>query len=185
MIILVKTLTILVAATSMMLVGLRHREWRDGLLLLSCVFFATGMSEFEWLFQPLFSIDEPELPAIIFFLFLGVILAWLNRGTTGAAFRTIRKNRRLPLLVWGLCLVSFLPPVCERVFHPEYGWGVLETYYTNPDGGIETKIIDFEPESKMAIPLEAIWPWFRRMKLRRKAKRYLKHIRETYGITTA
>ena len=37
----------------------------------------------------------------------------------------------------------------------------------------------------MAIPLEAIWPWFRRMKLRRKAKRYLKHIRETYGITTA
>ena len=388
MIILVKTLTILVAATSMMLVGLRHREWRGGLLLLSCVFFATGMNEFEWLFQPLFSIDEPELPAIIFFLFLGVILAWLNRGTTGAAFRTIRKNRRLPLLVWGLCLVSFLPqlgtdkhvweallppgysthasrelvehgieflgylfllnwsilflrdkwrilmrrvpspheyllqkmewervgwggtrrncyklgdsgfcvkfykppeecvpgrmkksirrdigwrrfnksrnsssrevhlyntlrhkmpetirkclpPVCERVFHPEYGWGVLETYYTNPDGtaiipyefeiarqrsmanrveiyrqaktlleiliscsatfyepgnfhtlirpdgGIETKIIDFEPESKMAIPLEAIWPWFRRMKLRRKAKRYLKHIRETYGITTA
>ena len=99
MIILVKTLTILVAATSMMLVGLRHREWRGGLLLLSCVFFATGMNEFEWLFQPLFSIDEPELPAIIFFLFLGVILAWLNRGTTGAAFRTIRKNRRLPLLV--------------------------------------------------------------------------------------
>ena len=182
MIILVKTLTILVAATSMMLVGLRHREWRGGLLLLSCVFFATGMNEFEWLFQPLFSIDEPVLPAIIFFLFLGVILAWLNRGTTGVAFRAICRNRRLPLLVWGLCLVSFLPPVCERVFHPEYGWGVPETYYANPDGGIETKIIDFEPESKMAIPLEAIWPWFRRMKFRRKAKRYLKHIRETYGI---
>ena len=131
---------------------------------------------------------------------------------------------------------SKLPPVVERVFHPKYGWGVLETYYTNPDGtaiipyefeikrqksrtnrleiyrqaeellekliscsatfyepgnfhtlirpdgGIETKIIDFEPESKMAIPLEAIWPWFRRQKLKRKAKRYLKHIRNHYGV---
>jgi len=129
-----------------------------------------------------------------------------------------------------------LPPVVERVFDPELGWGILETYYTNPDGtaiipyefeikrqtsgerrreiyrqakellerlsvcsvpfyepgnlhtlirpdgGIETKIVDFEPESKMAVPLEAIWPWFRRLKLRRKAKRYLRHIRETYGI---
>lgn len=134
---------------------------------------------------------------------------------------------------------SRLPPVVERVFHPKWGWGILETYYTNPDGtaiipyefeikrqesmanrleiyrqakelleklifcsaafyepgnfhtlirpdgGIETKIIDFEPISKMAIPLVKFWPWFRRMKLRRKAKRYLKHIRETYGITPA
>jgi len=131
---------------------------------------------------------------------------------------------------------SKLPPVVERVFHPEWGWGILETYYTNPDGtaiipyefeiqrqeskesrreiyrqakelleqvargsapfyepgnfhtlirpdgGIETKIIDFEPVSKMAIPLEAVWPWFRRLKLRRKARRYLKHIRMTYGV---
>jgi len=129
-----------------------------------------------------------------------------------------------------------LPPVVERVFRPDWGWGILETYYTNPDGtaiipyefeivrqtsaerrreiyrqakellelvargsapfyepgnfhtlirpdgGIETKIIDFEPVSKMAIPLEAVWPWFRRLKLRRKARRYLKHIREAYGV---
>lgn len=129
-----------------------------------------------------------------------------------------------------------LPPVVERVFDEKLGWGILETYYTNPDGtaiipyefeierqesmanrleiyrqakellekliscsatfyepgnfhtlirpdgGIETKIIDFEPESKMAIPLEAVLPWFRRMKLHRKAQRYLKHIRETYGL---
>lgn len=51
-----------------------------------------------------------------------------------------------------------------------------------PDGGVETKIVDFEPVSKMAIPVEAAWPWFRRLKLRRKAKRYLRHLRETYGI---
>lgn len=381
----IKALTILTAAVSMLLVGIRHREWRGGLLLLSCVFFAAAMNEFEWLFRPFFPMDEPEIPLVVFFLFLGAILAWRNRGTTVAVIRAICKNRRFPLLVWGLCLVSFLPQlgtdkhvwaallpaaysthetrelvehgieflgylfllnwsvlflrdkwslltrrvlsphehlldemawervgwggtrrncyklgdsgfcvkfykppeecvpgkmkksirrdigwrrfnksrnsssgevhlynklrhsmpesvrkclpqVCERVFHPEYGWGVLETYYTNPDGtaiipyefeikrqesmanrleiyrqakalleilvscsatfyepgnfhtlirpdgGIETKIIDFEPESKMAIPLEAIWPWYRRMKLRRKAKRYLKHIRETYDI---
>ena len=385
MIAFVKTLTILVAAASMLLVGIRRREWRGGLLLLSCVFFATGMSDFEWIFRPFFSLDEPELPAMIFFLVLGVALAVWSRGTTVAAVKAIYENRRFPLLVWGLCFVSFLPqigsdkhvwawlihnghsshetrelveqgiefigyvfllnwsilflkdkrrilfrrvpsphehlldemawervgwggtrrncyklgdsgfcakfykppeecvpgkmkksirrdigwrrfnksrnsssrevhlyntlrhkmpeairkclpPVCERVFHPKYGWGVLETYYTNPDGtaiipyefeikrqesmankieiyrqakellekliscsatfyepgnfhtlirpdgGIETKIIDFEPESKMAIPVEAVWPWFRRMKLRRKAKRYLKHIRENYGI---
>ena len=27
-----------------------------------------------------------------------------------------------------------MPPVCERVFHHKYGWGVLETLYLNPDG---------------------------------------------------
>ena len=129
-----------------------------------------------------------------------------------------------------------LPPVVERVFHPELGWGILETYYTNPDGtaiipyefeikrqesmekrreiydqakafleelakvaapfyepgnfhtlirpdgGIETRLIDFEPISKMAIPLVKFWPWFRRLTIRRKARHYLKHIRETYGI---
>lgn len=379
-----KMATILVAALSMLLAALRHREWRGGLLLLGCVFLSAAMNEPEGIFRRIFPIDEPELPAIVFFLLLGVVLAVRNRGTTLVALRAVYANRRFPVLVWGLCLVSFLPqlgtdkhvwaamlpeaystrearelvehgieflgyvfllnwallflkdkwkvltrrvpsphehllkeqiwqrvgwggtrrncyrlgdsgfcvkfykppascvpgkmkqsirrdigwrrfnksrnsssqevhlynrlrhclpesvrqclpPVCERVFHPEYGWGVLETYYTNPDGtaiipyefeiarqtpankriiydqakallerlidlsatfyepgnfhtlirpdgGIETKIIDFEPESKMLIPLEAIWPWFRRRKLRRKARRYLKHIRETYGI---
>lgn len=129
-----------------------------------------------------------------------------------------------------------LPEVCERVYDPTLGWGVLETYYTNPDGtaiipyefeiarqrseankteiyrqakamldaliscsatfyepgnfhtlirpdgGIETKIVDFEVEAKTLIPLEAIWPWFRRQKLARKAGRYLKHIRDAYGV---
>ena len=129
-----------------------------------------------------------------------------------------------------------MPPVCERVFHPVWGWGVIETYYTNPDGtailpyenemkrqrdpetkreiyrqardfllvlirhaalfhepgnlhvlkhgdgSIELKLIDFEPESKTAIPLEMFWPWFRRRKLARKATRYLAHIRRAYGV---
>lgn len=381
-----KTVTILVASASMLLAALRHREWRGGLLLLGCVFLSAAMNEPEELFRRIFPIDEPELPAIIFFLVLGVVLAVLNRGTTLVALKAVYANRRFPLLAWGLCLVSFLPQlgtdkhiwaallpaeystertrdlvehgieflgyvfllnwsilflkdkwrilirhmpsphehllqeepwervgwggtrrncyklgesgfcvkfykppescipgkmkksirrdigwrrfnksrnsssqevhlynrlrhclpesvrqclplVCERVFHPKYGWGVLETYYANPDGtaiipyefeikrqesrtsrleiyrqarelleiliscsatfyepgnfhtlirsdgGIETKIIDFEPESKMLVPLEAVWPWFRRQKLRRKARRYLKHIREAYDIS--
>ena len=129
-----------------------------------------------------------------------------------------------------------LPPVVERVFDEKLGWGILETYYTNPDGtaiipyefeikrqasmerrreiydqakvfleelariaapfyepgnfhtlirsdgGIETKLVDFEPISKMAIPLVKFCPWLRRLTIRRKARHYLKHIRETYGI---
>ena len=128
-----------------------------------------------------------------------------------------------------------LPEVCRRVFHPEWGWGILETYYTNPDGtaiipyefeiarrapkvreeiyaqaeallgalvessarfyepgnfhtqigadgSVATKIVDFEPDSKSAVPLEAFWPWYRRRKLARKARRYLRHIRDKYGV---
>jgi len=129
-----------------------------------------------------------------------------------------------------------LPPVVERVFDPKLGWGVLETYYANPDGtavipyefelarqkspdlrwdiyrqakalleqvtvasapfyepgnfhalvrpdgGIELKIVDFEPRSKMVLPLEIFWPWYRRLKLRRKTQRYLKRLQRKYGV---
>ena len=131
---------------------------------------------------------------------------------------------------------SKLPPVVERVFHPKWGWGILETYYTNPDGtaiipyefeikrqtsverrreiydqaktfleelakvaapfyepgnfhtlvrpdgGIETKLVDFEPISKLAIPFVKFCPWLRRLTIRSKAQKYLKRIREKYGI---
>ena len=128
-----------------------------------------------------------------------------------------------------------MPPVCERVYHPVWGWGILETFYTNPDGSairpyedeiarsskedretiyalavdmldrvikagallyepgnfhvlrhedgsMELKLVDFEPESKTAIPLERVWKSFRQRKLRRKAKRYLAHIRSRFGV---
>lgn len=128
-----------------------------------------------------------------------------------------------------------MPPVCERVYHPIWGWGILETYYTNPDGtaiipyefeiarstpadreriyalavdllervaragalfyepgnfhvlrhpdgSLELKIIDFEPESKSAIPIERFSRALRSRKLRRKAKRYLARLRRKYGI---
>ncbi len=128
-----------------------------------------------------------------------------------------------------------LPEVCEKVYHPELGWGVLETYYTNPDGtaiipyefeimrqpmavreeiysqardllaelirtsatfyepgnfhvllhgdgSLEMRLVDFEPIAKTAIPLEVVSSAFRRAKLRRKAKRYLKEMREHFGV---
>lgn len=380
----IKMATILVAALCMLLAAVRHREWRGGLLLLSCVFLAAAMNEPEDFFRRFFPLKEPELPAVVFFLVLGFVLAGLNRGTTLLAFKAVYANRRFPLLVWGLCLVSFLPQlgtdkhiwtallpsvystaatrelvehgieffgylfllnwaflflkdkwriltrhvpsahehllkekawelvgsgsrrncyklgdsgfcvkfykapkdceegkikrsirreialrrlnkfqnscsrevhlcnslrhslpaqvlqalpeVCERIYHPALGWGILETYCTNPDGSaiipyefeikrqqveankteiyrqaremlqilvdisatfyepgnlhpqflpdgsITMRIVDFEVESKMLIPLEAVWPWYRRHKLRRKAERYLSYIRETYGI---
>ena len=130
---------------------------------------------------------------------------------------------------------DLMPPVCQRVFHPVWGWGVIETLYTNPDGtailpyedeirrqtpenrakiyamaqdllkrliaigarfyepgnfhvlirpdgGLELKLIDFEPESKTAIPLEMFSARLRSRKLARKAKRYLAHLRKAYGI---
>lgn len=56
-------------------------------------------------------------------------------------------------------IIEAMPPVMERVYHPEWGWGVLETYYTNPDG---TAIIPYEyeimrqtPENREVIYAEA------------------------------
>ena len=69
----VKMATILVAAFCMLLAAVRHREWRGGLLLLGCVFISAAMNEPEDFFRRLFPIDEPELPAIIFFLVLSVM----------------------------------------------------------------------------------------------------------------
>lgn len=44
---------------------------------------------------------------------------------------------------------AHFPERCEKVFHPDYGWGVLETYYTNPDG---TAIIPYEYEISRQTP---------------------------------
>lgn len=131
---------------------------------------------------------------------------------------------------------SKLLPEVEQVYDDRLGYGILETYFTNPDGTaiipyqfellrqndpenrreiyrqardlllalireaaffyepgnfhtlllpdgrIETKIVDFEPLSKMFIPLERWWPWFRRQKLRRKSRRYLASMRADFGV---
>ena len=50
------------------------------------------------------------------------------------------------------------------------------------EGSFSLKIVDFEPESKMLVPLEVFWPWYRRRKLARKAERYLARIRKRYTV---
>lgn len=107
----IKTATIFVASVSMLAAAVRHREWRGGLLLLSCVFMSAAMNESETFFGKFFPIDESDLPAILFFLVLGAVLAAVNRGTTIVALKAVYVNRRFPFLVWGLCLVSFLPQI--------------------------------------------------------------------------
>ena len=132
-------------------------------------------------------------------------------------------------------VTSKLPEVVELVFDDSLGYGILETYYTNPDGTaiipyefeirrqtpenreiiyaqakelleiliansaffyepgnfhnrilsdgtIETKIIDFEPTSKLFIKIERIWPWWRRQLLRQKMNTYLTNLRRNYSI---
>lgn len=110
--ILLKQLTIFVAAFSMIAAAFRHREWRGGFLLAGCVFLAVAMNEFECLFRPLFpGMHEPELVPIVFFSVLGALLAFMNYGTSIAALKAIYDNRRFPLLVWGLLLSTVLPNV--------------------------------------------------------------------------
>lgn len=53
------------------------------------------------------------------------------------------------------------------------------------DGSIALKIVDFEPQAKTLLPLERLSAAYRRWKLRRKARRYLAHCREAYGIDVA
>ncbi|MBQ8124324.1 MAG: hypothetical protein IJ173_00410 [Kiritimatiellae bacterium] len=105
-----KFVVIFAAAASMAVAAVRHREWRGGLALLSSLFLAAAMNELEAPLRPLFpNLTEPELPLIIAFIVLGLVLAAANRGTTRQGLNAIYHNRRFPLLVAGLCAVSFLP----------------------------------------------------------------------------
>lgn len=113
----VKLATILVAAALMFAAALRRSEWRGGLLFVACVFLAGAAQEFEFVLLPMFQgVREPETPVTAMFLVLGAALAALNRGSTAVGLRAIWKNRRLPLLVWGILLISILPNVAKAKF---------------------------------------------------------------------
>lgn len=110
-----KFVVIFAAATSMAVAAVRHREWRGGLALLSALFLAASMNELESLLRPLFpDLNEPELPFIIAFIVVGIVLAVLHRGTTRQGLMAVYRNRRFPLLVVGLCAVSFLPNLASN-----------------------------------------------------------------------
>ena len=110
-----KFVVIFAAATVLAVAAVRHREWRGGLALLSALFLAASMNELESLLHPLFpGLNEPELPFIIAFIVVGIVLAVLHRGTTRPGLMAVYRNRRFPLLVVGLCAVSFLPNLASN-----------------------------------------------------------------------
>ncbi len=112
-----KLATILLAAAMIAAAAWRRREWRGGLLLLACVFLAGASQECEGALAPMFpGLEEPETPLTAAFLVLGAALALANRGSTAAGLRAVWKNRRLPLLVWGLLFISILPNVAKAKF---------------------------------------------------------------------
>ena len=165
----------------------------------------------------------------------------IRREIDALRFDPVRNNSAREVAAYerfkalGPAVASRLPEVCEKVFHPALGWGVLETFYTNPDGtaiipyefeiarqtmavreeiyaqardllaelirtsatfyepgnfhvllhgdgSLELRLVDFEPTAKTLIPLEVVSKAFRRAKLRRKAVRYLREMRERFGV---
>ena len=112
-----KLTTVLIAAALMLAAALRRAEWRGGLLLVMCVFLAGAAQECEPVLKPLFpGLREPETPLTAAFLALGVALAAAHRGSTVLGLDAIWRNRRLPLLVWGVLLLSILPNVVKAKF---------------------------------------------------------------------
>ena len=124
----IKQTTIFVATACMVVPAIRYREWRGGLMLLACLFMAVAMNELEDFFRPCFpTMHEPELVPIVAFVVLGILLAAVNYGTTVAGLKAVYSNRRFPLLVWGMCLSSFLPNVAES----RAVWGFFVTSAEN------------------------------------------------------
>lgn len=112
-----KFLSVLLAAAMMFAAAVRRREWRGGLLLVMCVFLAGAAQECEGVLRHVFSsFREPETPLTVAFLALGCVCAAMCRGSVAPALSAIWKNRRLPILVWGLLLVSIVPNVVKAKF---------------------------------------------------------------------
>lgn len=112
-----KFLLVLIAAAMMLAAAVRHREWRGGLLFVACVFLAGAAQECEGALKCVFpSFHEPEMPPTIAFLALGCAFALAYRGSAAPAFAAIWKNRRFPILVWGLLFVSIIPNAAKAKF---------------------------------------------------------------------
>ena len=55
----------------------------------------------------------------------------------------------------------------------------------DPEGRVRLKLVDFEPESKMLVPIEFVSSRFRQLKLKRKAIRYLKEMRIKFSLNVS
>ena len=109
-----KFFVIFAAAASMAVAAWRHKEWRGGLMFLSALFMSASMNELEVPLSRAFpGLNEPEMPFVILFLVIGVVLAVMNRGTTYIGLKAVYDNRWFWLLAFGLCAVSFMPNIAE------------------------------------------------------------------------
>ena len=104
---LVQFLVALAAAICVIVPAVRHPEWRGGFAILSAVFLAAAANECEgfWEISIPFELVEPELLPILLLLVAGIVLAIVNKGTVWPGLREVMRNRRFPLLVWGILLV--------------------------------------------------------------------------------
>ena len=104
-------LVALSAAVCVLVPAVRHPEWRGGFAILSALFLAAAANECErfWEISLPPIMEEPELLPILILLVAGAAIAVVNKGTIIPGLREVARNRRFPLLVWGLLLVSILP----------------------------------------------------------------------------
>ena len=116
MLTLIEVMILLTSIGCMVISAIRHPEWRGGLLTLGFVFVAVALNEFESFWDGLLpdSFEEPELIPIGLTLLAAALMAWLNKRSSIAGFRAVIRNRRFPLLVWGLLFVTFLPNLAQN-----------------------------------------------------------------------
>ena len=115
------------AAAALILIcgAVQRTEWRGGLLSVAFVFLAAAADFCEPMWEAFLPdwFDEPELVPIVIALVAATCAAAIYKRTTLPGLRAIAKNRRFPILVWGLLCVSILPNVAQN----KYLWSFAVT----------------------------------------------------------
>ncbi len=96
----------------MIVAAVRHAEWRGGFAIIAACAMAAATNECEAFWEislPFPFFDEPELLPILVLLVAGAVIAVANKGTVMPGIIEVMRNRRSPLLIWGLLLVSIIP----------------------------------------------------------------------------
>lgn len=110
-------------AAMLAVLSVRHREWRGGLLGVAMMFLAVALNELDLVVKviPSFAELESELLPIACALMAALFCMLYWRGSTRSAIAEIFANRRFPMLLWGLLMVSLLPNAARS----KYLWGLM------------------------------------------------------------